>query len=166
MMVRLLAAVAATVLALSGCGSAPRAKLDMPFDQARAAELMAPGTNTIKGSALLRQRGGGIVTCAGREVNLVPATEYAKKRMAMIFGSSPISSGLYFEYTPPAYFVFSRTATCNAQGFFTFDKLADGEFFVTTSVTWETSYSTQGGWLMTRFTLAGGETKEVVLTAN
>lgn len=151
------------VCALAGC-AAPPAKLDMPFDEPLARQLMAPGTNTIKGSALLRQQGGGVVTCAGNEVHLIPATEYAKKRMAMIYGSRSLSRGLNFESTPAGYLELSRKTACNAQGFFTFENVADGEFFVATRVIWTVGYAPQGGNLANRVNVAGGQAKEIVLT--
>ncbi|KWT64450.1 MULTISPECIES: hypothetical protein [unclassified Variovorax] len=49
------------------------------------------------------------------------------------------------------------------QGFFTFDGLADGEFFVTTVVLWQVGYAVEGGALMGRVAVAGGESKEITL---
>jgi hypothetical protein len=153
-------------VAIAGC-AAQKVSVDTPFDAGQAADLMKPGVNTIKGSALIRQRAGTVVTCAGREVRLIPATGYAKRRMEMIYGSSTYAASVpTFEYTHPGYLALTRSTTCNAQGFFAFDRVADGDFFVATSVTWEAGYTTQGGALMHRVAVAGGEMKEIVLTPN
>lgn len=152
--------------ALAGCAT-QKVKVDVPFDEKQAAALMQPGVNTIKGSALIRQRGGTVVTCAGSDVGLIPATAYARKRMEIIYGSGTFAPVVpTFDYTPPAYQQHVRKSTCNAQGFFTFDRVADGEFFVATSVQWEAGYTMQGGALMQRVSVSGGELKEIVLTAN
>jgi len=47
---------------------------------------------------------------------------------------------------------------------FEFGFVSDGDFYVVTEVTWMAWDIPQGGYLMQRVTLAGGETKKVVLT--
>jgi hypothetical protein len=57
------------------------------FDPRGAAHIHQEGNNTITGEAFLRQNGGGVVTCAGYDVRLVPNTPYASKRMYVIYGN-------------------------------------------------------------------------------
>lgn len=71
-----------------------------------------------------------------------------------------------FETTDPDYERLSKRTLCDAQGFFKFEKLADGEFFVTSSVTWKANPNSpffEGGWMMRRVKVERGETKELVL---
>lgn len=160
--------------ALAGCAAPNVTPYQLAtFDKAQAEKWLQPGTNTIKGSALIRQAGGGVVNCAGGEVQLIPATEHAKQRMLNIYGSTV--SGYRRAFSGPApkfenesteYLHTMRKTTCDAQGFFKFDKVADGDFFVITVVTWRvTQYFPEGGALMQRVDVGGGETKEIVLTA-
>lgn len=164
------AVVAATLAVfLAGC-AAPRQAMvvEAPFNEAEAAEMMKPGKNTITGSALLRQQGGGVVTCAGSPVLLIPATAYAKERLAKTFGGSSVYRGAppSFAPTPAAYGTHLRKGTCNAQGFFRFEEVADGEFFIVTQVLWTAGryQLQQGGSVYGRTTVSGGKTVEVTIT--
>lgn len=172
-MLKIMGLAFATVLA--GCATtAPQVvKIQAAFDERAAASALNPGSNTVTGSAFLRQRGGGVVTCAGADVDLLPATPYAIERLGHIYGSG--NGGLRtmaqhqkpfsFDPDPAGYRAVARKAKCDAQGHFSFDKVADGDFFVVTAVTWVLSaYSTDGGTLMQRFTVSGGETKNLVVT--
>ena len=140
-----------------------------PFDAAEARALMAPGVNQIKGNGFLRQQGGGVVTCAGEPVYLVPATAYAAERMRVIYGSE--AGGLGMEGRGPfppnvqEYLDPQRDTQCDAQGWFTFDQVADGRFFVITLVRWKVGNSPQGGYLMRPVTVSGGQMKSLVVTA-
>jgi hypothetical protein len=138
-------------------------------DQARA--MLKPGSNTIRGSALIRQRGGGVVSCAGREVYLVPATEYAKERMSHIYGNTergfnPAFGGRDIGLAEnKAYSDAARRTLCDAQGYFRFTNVGNGEYFVATTIVWQVNpYFNEGGALMERVLLRGNETREVVLS--
>ncbi len=157
-----------TFCMLSSCASIPQTPkhaLHSEFNADQARRMLEKGTNTIKGSALMRQRGGGVVTCAGQTVFLIPATAYAVERMHFIYGPQDRGFGgkpgqlednsLYVELT--------RRTRCDAQGFFAFDQVADGMFYVMTRINWETGRSAEGGGLMHRVTLSGVETREIVL---
>ena len=65
---------------------------------------------------------------------------------------------------PPGYVDNTRNTVCNAVGFFTFDRVADGEYFVQSSVTWTVGGRDQGGALMQRVTVRGAQLKEVKLS--
>lgn len=166
-------ALLAFIALVAGCASQrPAYVTSAPFNAESARKLLQPGSNTIKGSALLRQQGGGVVTCAGGPVYLVPATEYATERMRAIYSSDQrgfdaIGYGgkhAEFDHTPAEYLRLQRESRCDAQGFFKFDRLADGSFFVVTAVAWRVgTYTNAGGWLMQRVQVAGAEIKEVVL---
>ena len=159
--------VLAAAALLGGCAGPKTVTVDVPFNAEQARAMIKPGRNMITGSGLIRLQRGGVFTCAGEEVDLIPATEYAKRRFAASFGTagySPYRTRVKFANTPSGYSEIRRTATCDAQGFFKFDKLADGDFFVTTQIVWSSNQTYQGGSLMQRVTVSGGEQKDVVLS--
>ena len=58
----------------------------VPFNPKEVAFINQRGAADIEGQAFFRQQGGGVVTCAGEEVMLVPAGQYATERMSQIYG--------------------------------------------------------------------------------
>ncbi|UXH76786.1 hypothetical protein [Roseateles amylovorans] len=172
--VGLIAAVLSTAAALSGCTTMRQPAAEVPFyihanfDEAAAQAMLAPGNNAIKGNAFMRQKGGGVVTCAGSSVYLTPATAYAIERMKLVYG--PVDSGYARRIPPltpepPAYFSTGRSEKCDAQGNFVFADLADGDFFITTVVSWQVASAQQGGALMQRVRLSGGRIVSIVMSS-
>lgn len=161
--------------ALVGCAGsplgppAPAVNISGAFDEALARRLVGDGVNTIKGNAFMRQRGGGVVTCAGSDVFLIPATAYAKERMAYLYDTSGESGDnshrrdFRFNPDPPGYTSIVRKTRCDSQGNFVFDRVADGEFFVQTRVLWMVG-SLQGGNLMHRVTVRNNQVASVIMS--
>lgn len=145
-------------------------QINATFDSDQAKVLMADGNNTIKGSAFMRQRGGGIVTCAGSDVRLIPATDYAKERMRIIyattgdFGVRRGTAQARLETSVDDYLKYQKLTRCDAQGNFTFENVANGEFFVITTVRWEVSHAAQGGSMMHRVRPSSNSTISVIMS--
>lgn len=165
--------VAALLATLAGCVTPPQKyTMKSKFDVVEADKLLKDGKNSVHGSSLIRQRGGGVVTCAGNEVILTPATEYATERMLVIYGNTergynPAMGGknIVFENQHGLYGFNTKQVLCDAQGFFNFEKLADGSFYVVSQVIWESGRAGyEGGFIMQKVTLKGGESKEIILT--
>lgn len=150
-----------------------------PFDEKEAEKLMKPGKNTIIGNSFLRMRNGGIITCAGYKVTLIPVTAYAEERMLMLYnnktkGFNPlVYNGQHlrkYQFEPEwaAYSDFTKETMCDSSGNFKFNNIADGSFYILTNVNWETpsQYNTimNGGTLMEKITVKNGETKEIVIS--
>ena len=162
---------AALTLFLSGCGlqmQRPSFHITTPFDTTAAARMMADGPNTIKGNAFMRQRGGAVVTCAGQHVTLIPATGYAITRFIALFGNKESAANMSrrdFTFIPdvPEYHIMVRTTKCDAQGNFIFERVADGDFYATVTVGWAAGDTAQGGHLMHKVRIAGGQTASVVM---
>ncbi|NQD37185.1 hypothetical protein HPT27_09115 [Permianibacter sp. IMCC34836] len=138
-------------------------------DEARA--MLGKGKGTIKGSALIRQSGGGIVTCAGLEVSLIPQTAYAKERIKLIYGDreggyADVERAEALNLAPglPEFIQLTRKTVCDAQGFFQFDEVGPGRWYVATSVIWRVGYDKQGGHLATRVEVVSDEVHQIVLT--
>jgi len=162
-----LLALAATTSLLSACVVMQPVNIAAPFDTKEASIINKTGNNAITGSALIKRNDGQTVTCSGEEVTLLPYTAYTSARIGAIYGnnSKGMSRAPKREFIPdPAeYMTMRKNTTCNAQGFFSFKNLADGEYFVVTVVKWTVDYSVQGGALMRRVAVKGGETTEIVL---
>ena len=158
---------------LAGCATGPqKIAIQASLDRSQAQTLLSEGTNTIRGSALIRQRAGGVVSCAGRDVVLIPETAYASERMQALYGNTqrgynPAFGGrrVNLENGDSAdYAKLTKRTQCDAQGFFKFEKIANGNFYVATVINWQVSdYFQEGGSLMQRVSVSNGEVKEIVL---
>lgn len=162
-------------MVMAGCATAPSAPahISTPFRAADYAWFSAKGNNTISGNAVMRTVGGEVRTCAAFPVGLVPGGAYTRERMMIVYGSSdrgyrPAGSRVQFGNDEPQYLALLKEATCDSQGNFTFTDLPDGEYFVIAQVIWGVPmrYHTeaQGGTIMQRVELRGGETERVVLS--
>ena len=87
---------------------------------------------------------GGMATCAGGQVVLIPATQYAKERMQRVFNGKEVlfyprigeKDDIRFEPDDPAYARLMKVVTCDNEGNFEFTALTDGEFIVGTTINW------------------------------
>ena len=166
---------------LSACVAVKPEVVDLPeFEQEFAEKQIGKGKNTITGSAFLKQVDGGIQKCSGSDVELVPATEYAKKRMDTLYTLN--QKGRYVhtgrivkfksvkETDEKKYWSLMRKTICDIDGKFEFENVRDGSFFIISDVVWGVVNTntgiteTQGGWIMLPVTVKGGEIKKVVVT--
>ena len=171
-------------LFLAACGmGGTSVNLVNVFDPDATSWFKQKGNSSISGQAFLRQRGGGVVTCAAEEVTLYPVTNYSEEVISAQFDGSKskgyssyydvwgISSGS-IEFDPPLspkFLEYTQTTICDAQGNFTFKNLPGGrEYYLISRVIWEVpdsySMSTEGGSLMLRVTTEENENSDVVLT--
>lgn len=158
-------------------GAPPPVILSAGLTDADVSWSRARGTNTITGQAILRTRGGDVKTCAGLEASLIPHTRYAEERLSVTYGSGSEGFGSrearVFNPDPAIYRETIRRTICDAQGNFRFQNLPDGRYFVLVEVSWDAvqggryAYlAQQGGTMMSRVEVRGGETREMILTAN
>ncbi len=165
--------LATSLLILTGCAVQQPITIMTPFNAEEANLVFKTGKNSIKGSALLRQNNGGVVTCAGRQVSLLAVTAYSNERIFAIYNSNDrgfrrvmfANEKIPFTNDNPEYYKSAKITTCDAQGYFKFDGIADGSYYLVTSIQWQASqYLLEGGNLMQKVIIQGGETKEVVLS--
>ena len=160
---------------LAGCVAPAVAPLQSAFDLAEVEFINEQGTNAVNGSAFIRQRGGGVVTCAGNEVSLIPKGSYSTERMERLYGATttPGYNQRPSSVVPPpveGYLLALRSTTCDVDGRFEFPNIAAGYYFVVTEVSWSVGGyygvpASQGGALMTPVAFAGSdEIKSIVLT--
>ncbi|ARU87102.1 hypothetical protein [Pseudomonas sp. M30-35] len=154
---------------LVGCATTKPVQLTTSFNADEARRLTQPGVNIISGSALIRQNGGGVVTCAGLPILLIPHTSYAVERIRAIYGNTERGYNNVYrqvKFTPdePGYLQHTRQTVCDAQGKFVFPNAADGRFYLIGNITWQVGNTAQGGSLMHAVTVNGGESRDVVLS--
>jgi hypothetical protein len=161
--------LAATIAAsLIGC-AAPRVYIPTPierppFPEAEYAALAKTGTATVTGQAFLKTRGGDVKTAAGNGVYLNPVTSYSK------FAYDHRNSYDGLTPTDPRFVTYLRQTVADGSGRFTFKNVPDGEYYLSSSVTWETptgykfAMETQGGTIWKVIRVERGESVDVVLT--
>lgn len=125
---------------------------------------------------MLRTVGGDVKTCAGLEAHLVAASSYSRERIEYLYGQAETGFGApgqdrAFVPDPPEYYDTARQTICDSQGNFTFERIPDGEYYVFAVVTWGAvqggryAYiATQGGRVMQKISVRGGETRRLVLS--
>lgn len=162
---RLLTLLSASLLAaalLTGGCAQQRTPYTMvsTFDEADYLPYTRSGDSSLAGQAFLRQKGGGVVTCAGSTVILFPATAYTREAIfAMARGSQPINT----HQTEGRLTGAKRESRCDAQGKFAFSGLPSGlSWFVATEVKWQVGYAVQGGALGREMVIGPGA-NEVLL---
>lgn len=162
----------------AACAPTPREIiLQHSYNPADFAWAEADGTNTVRGSALLRTVGGEVRTCGGLSVQMIPDVPYSRERIMHLYGklgsgfqpaSAAQAGGIIFMGESHEYTQVGRRTVCDAQGNFRFENVPDGDWFVVAEVVWGVPYSgyvsPQGGRLMQQVTVADGETRELILT--
>lgn len=156
------------VTTLAGC--AVEIETTSKFDPVEAAYINTQGSATITGQAFMRQMGGGVVTCAGNEVDLIPAVTFSKERITKIYGN--VTGGRVGALTgrsatgvDPRYFSMKRIAICDAQGNFQFDRVANGDYYLFSYVTWAVpgSMFPEGGSTAKLIQVRNGRPQRVIM---
>lgn len=154
----------ALAVMLAGCGEdfvRKSVPMGTPFSAETHAPFSAPGTASIKGQGFLRQRGGGVVTCAGSEVFVLPDTLYFREMLEIFRAGDMIEGGVAEEPKK-----LGRVTMCDAQGNFVATGLPAAKWLVATQVRWIAGDSSQGGELLREVTTTDGETTVFLTEAN
>jgi len=146
-MPRLMAMCLAAAI-LSGCAAnrrpAPPAPTMMAtYTHADHAAHIGAGPTRIVGQAFLRQRGGGVVTCAGALVFAYPDTPYFDGLMNYLQAGGSARDSAVSEHVA----ALGRATRCDARGDFILDNLPAADWIVMTEVTWVAGNWNQGGTL-------------------
>lgn len=170
---------------LSGCLNtepaytppAPKVFKNSKDNEAIKVILNKVGSNNVSGNALMRQRGGGIITCAGNQVALFPKTNYSTEYLQNMFSKSKYLYGYFSDgkgYVESSNWVMnpyssdSKITICDSQGNFEFQNLADGTYYVVTVITWSVpsryGSDSQGGNLLQEIELKNNSTKKIILS--
>jgi hypothetical protein len=136
------------ILPLTACGPST-VRIPIAFDESEARAMLAPGANQVTGTINLELENGSLVTCAGNEVSLVPATAYAREWVRQFY---EIDKGQYGTMAAAyrlddreddirfagaeAFYTATRSARCDEDGDFSFAHIGNGEFFVVAKAKW------------------------------
>jgi hypothetical protein len=159
-----------SILAVAGCAQfAPQeTALATPIAPSEVDWARGSGANTVSGIALIKA-GGTTHSCAGQSAILIPDSAYARARMTAIFGNATKGmraaslGAAKFERDDPLYVSTLRTVRCDAMGSFSFPRVPDGVWYVTSSVKWQGDSQVEGGSVMQRVDLRGGRLVKVML---
>lgn len=160
------------VLLLAGCLAGEPVKVASTFDAKAAEYIHKQGEGRIDGHAFFKKPNGYVMMAAGEPVWLIPATPYAKERMAALYKGrkfAPAGQIAGAEGTDPKYFDFTRRTKAESSGRFTFEKVAPGDYFLVTTITWkdnETDVFPRGGSVYEAVTVTGKEDKAIKVIVN
>lgn len=126
---------AATVLVLvaviSGCAATRVPVLTATFDAHAAAIINAEGRAKVSGQAFVRRNNGKLLRAVGTDVFLIPRTAYTDERISAIYGEGkqPAAS-VQMPDADPLYEQYMRKTVASSGGSFSFDRVADGQYYV------------------------------------
>ena len=159
--VRVVAVLLGLPIVYTGCVAQNPVEMQTNFDESEHQPYMQLGGNGVKGQAYLSQQGGNILSCAGGDVLIVPATSFFREMISHVSaGNMP----LIIEKIPPSFRGIIKTTQCDAQGNFSAGELASDKWFVWANVHWVGGFGQQGGDLVREVTLSNNETVQVLLT--
>lgn len=125
-----------TVLALAACSTNSHS-IRTEFNPQEAQYIFTVGRAAITGQAFIRTPDGRTHPARRSVVTLVPATRYAQERIKAIYGGREgASKPVKFPNADPRYRFFTKKTTADSAGRFAFLDISDGEYFITTTVTY------------------------------
>lgn len=148
----------AACLIVAGCETTtPPPPLTAPFDAGALAFIHTPGTASIEGQAFARQRGGGVVTAAGEEIILIPATDFTRQLTERMQAGAPSADDAAKVKT------FQRTTVADADGRFKFTGLAPGSYIVLVTIRWMAGDYAQGGGMKQEVAVTSGQAASIIM---
>ncbi len=170
MMSRRIAVLLAAAALIAACQQTRVIAVGETFDPKAAAAALAPGDNTIRGSAFSRKLSSTIVPAAGEVVRLVPANAYSDARIKAFYGDSKMADGtkrVDFADTHPEYVALTRTTKADKKGDFEFERVRPGRYYLITRVFWTERGVFNGLHIYDEVTVRGsGQTVDVILSGN
>lgn len=158
--------IALVAALMAGCALSPpkpSVELQTKFDTFEHDSYRQDGTGAIAGQGFLRQKGGGVVTCAGNPVLLMPATPFFREFIGQLRNGRKV---VLNDKLDPTYKPIIKQSQCDAQGNFTFSNLSAGTWFVMTEVKWTVGYRRQGGALLREVSVIDGQSTQAILSDN
>lgn len=117
------------VAVVAGCGLREVANIETAYVASDYLPYAQPGSASIAGTVADRPFGGRAMTCAGMDVELMPATAYTRESVA-IYRAGKLPSSRTSTDKKTLLRSVIKQATCDGSGHFAFDKLAAGTWIV------------------------------------
>lgn len=159
-------AMAVMGLALAACRPVAPPPSAVAFDPKAAAHIRE-GSAKITGQAFLVLPGGQTRLAAGEVVRLVPDSAYARARFEALYQGRKFVRARDWTNIPadPAYTELTRTTTTTSAGYFTFDRVAPGRYFVATQKVYrpQDALFPEGGAMYETVEVKDRETARVVV---
>jgi hypothetical protein len=152
----------AAAVALSGCQTFP-IQLRSTLTKEELQPWGEGGDRFIAGEAFRRQAGGGVVTCAGETVYLLPSVKVSEEAVKIWRAGDEIYT-TNLEYANVSGSV--RWTECDKDGNFAFFDLAPRKYLVFVKVTWHVGKKEFGGMLFERVSLKSGSAERLILDAD
>lgn len=140
------------------------------FNPEEVAYIREAGPASIEGQAVMVRADGGVEPCHG-PVTLSPGGAFGEHLIQEAWGNTEAGTHSAGPGEPmmvtPDMEAFNRTkrrTTCDAEGRFRFDGLADGDYFLVTSVEWWEGSTLQGGHLMQRVRIHQGGSQQIIMS--
>ena len=170
--------VAVGVSVLCGCASptappptASPAAVIAADPLAAFAWAAAPGANSLRGVVAYHPRKSEKWSCSEQSVALMPEAPASRARVAALYGSTSFAVRPVAEVREKSktagdvnFSAFVKQATCDADGRFSFDHLADGNYFVIArakQIQPRVSNADDGVAIVQRITLVGGKAIDI-----
>ena len=159
------AAILVLIAAVSGC-VATRAPVVLmtSFDAQAAAFINASGRAKVSGQAFVRRNDGKLLRAVGTDVFLIPRTAYADERVAAIYGDGkqPRMGGQLPD-ADPLYEQYMRKTVASSGGSFSFDHVADGDYYVIAMIHLPSDYGFYQAAILERVSVQGGRSVRLVM---
>jgi len=143
----------------------PSSSAQLPAFDAGAAEFInTVGKAHISGQAFVRQTNGRLLRAIGTDVFLIPKTAYADARMSALYGSGKkLQWGTHLPPEDPLYKKYVRKTVATSGGSFSFDHVADGDYFVVAMIFQPGEFVSFQFPIMERVSVRHGESVRVVM---
>lgn len=134
------------------------------FNPKAAAFIHATGRAKISGQAFVRLNSGKLWRATGTDVELVPRSAYADERIAAIYRERKYAlHGVNIPDADPVYKTYMRSTVASSGGSFSFDHVADGEYYVIAMIHMPSEYSYREFPILERVTVKGGKSVKLVM---
>src|ERR1700687_1180217 len=114
----------------AGCTFSP-ARHQVPFNEADYAPFAIDGTAVITGTAVATLKDGQTITALNEFVFLIPGAAYSRE-----WFEQEILAEHRIEGIDPRSLRFTRSATTDDKGRFTFSNVPPGDYYLTCTITW------------------------------
>lgn len=159
------AAALLIVIVLAGCASTGAPLVSAVAFDARAADFVnASGKAKVSGQAFVRRTSGKLLRATGTDVLLIPRTAYADERIAALYGDGKqLRWGARVPAADPLYDQYMRRTVASSGGSFSFDRVADGEYYIVAMIHLPSDYLFLQFPILERVSVSGGRSVRVVM---